>query len=87
MEKNVNTTDNGVKISFTGEVKKQNIIKMVENCATGQCECMSDETKKKIQNMEVGGSDGDVSLALTGDVSKEEIEAALAKSKVLNPEK
>jgi len=86
MEKNVNTTDNGVKISFTGEVKKQNIVKMVENCATGQCECMSDETKKKIQNMEVSGYDGDVSLALTGDVSKEEIEAALAKSKVLNPE-
>ena len=86
MEKNVNTTDNGVKISFTGEVKKQNIVKMVENCATGQCECMSDETKKKIQNMEVSGNDGDVSLALTGDVSKEEIEAALAKSKVLNPE-
>ena len=86
MKKNVNTTDNGVKISFTGEVKKQNIVKMVENCATGQCECMSDETKKKIQNMEVSGNDGDVSLALTGDVSKEEIEAALAKSKVLNPE-
>jgi len=86
MEKNVNETNNGVKISFTGEVKKQNIVKMVENCATGQCECMSDETKKKIENMEVSGNDGDVSLALTGDVSKEEIEAALAKSKVLNPE-
>ena len=86
MQKNVNTTNTGVKISFTGEVKKQNIVKMVENCTTGQCECMSDETKKKIQNMEVSGNDGDVSLALTGDVSKEEIEAALAKSKVLNPE-
>ncbi len=86
MQKNVNTTNTGVKISFTGEVKKQNIVKMVENCATGQCECMSDETKKKIQNMEVSGSDGEVALDLTGDVSKEEIEAALAKSKVLNPE-
>jgi len=86
MEKNVKSIQNGVKISFTGEVKKQNIVKMVENCATGQCECMSDETKKKIENMEVGGNDGDVSLDLTGDVSKEEIEAALAKSKVLNPE-
>ena len=86
MQKNVNTTNTGVKISFTGEVKKQNIVKMVENCATGQCECMSDETKKKIQNMEVSGNDGEVALDLTGDVSKEEIEAALAKSKVLNPE-
>ena len=86
MQKNVNTTNTGVKISFTGEVKKQNIVKMVENCATGQCECMSDETKKKIQNMEVSGNDGEVALDLTGDVSKEEIEAALAKSKLLNPD-
>ena len=84
MQKNVNATANGVKINFLGEVKKEQIVKMVQNCATGQCECMSDETKKKIQNMEVGGNDGDVSLELTGEVSKEEIEAALARSKVLN---
>lgn len=84
MNKNVFKTNEGVKISFTGEVEKQNIVKMVENCATGQCECMSDETKAKISNMEVSGKDGDVNLDLTGDVSKEEIEAALAKSKVLN---
>jgi hypothetical protein len=57
---------------------------MVENCATGQCECMSDETKKKITIMQVDGKDGDVELNLTGDVKQEEIEAALAKSKVLN---
>jgi hypothetical protein len=35
--------------------------------------------------MQVSGQDGDVALDLTGDISKEEIEAALAKSKVLNP--
>ncbi len=85
MKRNVNTTNNGVKISFTGEVKKQNIVTMVENCATGQCECMSDDTKKKIQNMEVSGEDGNVELNLTGNLSKEEIEQALEKSKVLNP--
>jgi len=84
MNKNVFKTDNGVKISFTGEVEKQNIIKMVENCATGQCECMSDATKKKITNMEVSGKDGDVALDLSGEITKEEIEAALAKSKVVN---
>ena len=83
MNKNVFKTNQGVKISFTGAVEKQSIVKMVENCATGQCECMSDETKAKIQNMEVSGKDGDVALELSGDVSKEEIEAALAKSKVL----
>lgn len=85
MNKTVNVTQHGVKISFTGEVKKENIIKMVENCATGQCECMSEATKKKIQNMEVKGEDGAVELELTGDIAKEEIEAALQRSKVLNP--
>jgi len=84
MNKNVLKTNEGVKISFTGEVEKQNIVKMVENCATGQCECMSDKTKAKITNMEVSGADGEVNLDLSGDVSKEEIEAALAKSKVIN---
>jgi len=84
MNKNVLKTLNGVKISFTGTVEKQNIVKMVENCATGQCECMSDETKRKITNMEVTGEDGNVSLDLSGDIAKEEIEAALSRSKVIN---
>ena len=84
INKNVFKTDNGVNIKFTGIVEKQQIVKMVENCATGQCECMSDETKKKISNMQVKGKDGNVELKLTGDVAKEEIEKALAKSKVLN---
>jgi len=85
MKKDVTKTNSGVKIAFTGVVQKQQIVKMVENCSTGACECMSDETKKKISNMEVVGKDGEVSLNLTGDVAKEEIEKALAKSKVLNP--
>jgi len=84
IHKNVLKTGEGVKISFTGEVQKQNILKMVENCATGSCECMTDETKEKITNMQVSGADGEVNLELTGDVSKEEIEAALAHSKVIN---
>ena len=84
MNKSVNLINNGVKISFCGEVKKQNIVTMVENCSTGKCECMSDETKKKIQGMEVTGKDGNVELNLCGDISKEEIEKALANSKVLN---
>ena len=83
MNKNVFKTGEGVKISFTGAVEKENIIKMVENCKTGSCECMTDETKMKIKNMEVSGKDGEVNLDLSGDVSKEEIEAALSKSKVL----
>ena len=84
MQKNVFTTNSGVKINFTGAVKKDQILKMVENCATGSCECMSDETKKKMTNMEVEGKDGDIELKLTGEISKEEIETALSRSKVLN---
>lgn len=84
MNKSVNLTNNGVKISFSGEVKKQNIVTMVENCSTGKCECMSDETKKKIEGMEVTGKDGNVELNLSGNISKEEIKKALANSKVLN---
>jgi hypothetical protein len=84
MKKNVFSTKEGVKISFSGEVEKKNIIKMVENCSTGSCDCMSDETKEKITNMEVSGADGEVNLNLTGDISKEEIEAALKKSKVID---
>ena len=83
--KNIFKTGKGVKIAFTGAVEKQNIVKMVENCSTGACECMSDETKAKITNMEVTGKDGEVNLDLSGDISQEEIEAALAKSKVINP--
>ncbi len=84
MNKNVLKTNQGVKISFTGAVEKKNIITMVENCKTGSCDCMTDETKKKIENMEVSGKDGDVHLDLCGDVSTDEIKAALSRSKVVN---
>jgi len=83
MNKNLFKTNEGVKINFTGVVEKQQIVKMVENCATGRCECMSDDTKKKITNMQVDGVDGDVELNLSGDIKKEEIEKALLKSTVL----
>ena len=84
MEKIVNSIQNGVNISFSGDVKKENIVKMVQNCQSGKCECMSDETKKKITTMVVGGEDGNVNLTLGGDILKEEIEEALSKSTALN---
>ena len=84
MKKKVFKTGEGVKINFLGKVEKQNIVTMVENCSTGQCECMSDDTKAKIKDMQVSGEDGDVALDLAGDVSVEEIQEALNKSKVIN---
>ena len=83
IKKSVQTTANGVKVNFQN-IKLETITTMVQNCAEGKCECMSDETKKKIQNMQVAGQDGQVELHLEGEVSKEEIEAALRRSKVLN---
>ena len=87
MNKQVFKTQSGVKINFTGEVQKQNIVTMVENCSTGNCECMSDDTKAKIKDMKVEGSDGDVELSLDGDISIDEIKNALANSKVLQNNK
>jgi arsenate reductase len=82
MKKEVTQLKSGVKIKFSGAVQKENIVKMVQNCKTGACECMSDATKEKIKDMQVSGEDGEVLLELSGEVQKEEIEAALAKSKV-----
>ncbi len=84
MKRVVKSMENGVRITFGEEVKKEKIIMMVQNCATGRCECMSDETKKKIETMEVKGEDGEVELELTGEIAKEEIEEAMKRSKVLN---
>jgi len=84
VQKSVLQTHQGVKISFSGEVKKTQIIKMVENCTQGKCDCMSETTKKKIIDMKVDGTDGYVELSLSGKIEKEEIEKALKKSKLLN---
>jgi len=84
IKKNVFATDKGVKINFTKGSKKQHIVSMVENCSTGKCECMSDETKKKIKDINISGEDGNVTLDLSGSISKKEIEDALHKSKVIN---
>ncbi len=84
MQKRVFSLKDGVNISFTGEVRKENIVKMVQNCQTGKCGCMSDETKQKIKNIDISGEDGDVNIILSGSILKEEIEEAIEKSKVIN---
>ena len=85
MKRDVFKIESGVKINFTKGSRKQNIVTMVENCSTGKCECMSDETKKKIEGITVSGEDGNVDIDISGAISKDEIEEALAKSKVINP--
>ena len=80
---NVLKFDDGVKISFTGDVKKQNVVEMVQRCQTGQCDCMSDESKQKIEGMEVSGEDGNIELSIKGDLDVSEIEQAVSKSPLI----
>jgi len=75
---------NGVKVTFSGEVAKQNVVSMVERCQTGQCDCMSDESKKKLEGLEVSGTDGNVELSIKGDITAEEIQEAVSKSPLIN---
>lgn len=84
IKKDVKKTQSGVSIDFSGAIAKDTVFTMVQNCSTGKCECMSDETKAKVKDMVVSGEDGEVTLELKGDVSKEEIEKALSRSKVVN---
>jgi len=84
VKKEVSKSDGGVDIKFSGFVTKEKIETMVNNCKTGGCECMSDETKEKISTMTISGEDGDVKLALSGDISADEIQEALSRSKVIN---
>jgi len=80
MKKEVSKSNNGVNINFIGsEVKKQNVVSMVENCKTGSCTCMPKVTKDKIKDMEIEGKDGNVNLNLKGDISVNEITDALKK--------
>jgi arsenate reductase len=81
--KEVTKTDNGVKISFKGQIEKNKIFSMVQNCQQGNCECMNPAMKAKIQDMSISGDDGDVELKLVGDITTKEVEDALSKSKVV----
>ena len=84
MKRDVKAIKDGVTVTFSTGVKKEQIIKMVQNCQSGACECMSQNSKEKIKDMQVEGKDGLVKLNLKGTITKSEIEEALAKSKVLN---
>jgi len=80
---NVTALNNGVKITFSGAVQKQNVVEMVERCQTGKCDCMDDESKQKIEGMEISGVDGDVELSIKGDLNVEDIREAVSKSPLI----
>ncbi len=80
---NVTAQRNGVKITFSGVVQKQNVVEMVERCQTGKCDCMSDESKEKIKDMSISGEDGNVELNIEGDLDVKEIQEAVSKSPLI----
>ncbi len=79
----VTAQHNGVKITFSGAVAKQNVVEMVERCQTGKCDCMSDESKEKIKDMSISGEDGNVELSIEGDLDVKEIQKAVSKSPLI----
>jgi arsenate reductase len=78
----VENTRSGVKVTFRA-VPKETIFSMVQNCQNGRCECMSDETKAKITDMQIVEDAGSIELHIDGAIEKEEIERALERSKLL----
>ena len=73
----------GVKIKFSGAVEKKNIVEMVERCQTGQCDCMSDESKEKIEGMDIIDINGNIELNIKGDIDANEIKIAVSKSPLI----
>lgn len=79
----VTKQNGGVKVTFTGAIEKQNVVSMVQRCQSGQCDCMSEENKKKMTGLEVSGEDGNVELKISGDLETADIEAAMEKSPLI----
>lgn len=80
----VTKLNDGVKITFSVNVAKQNVVEMVQRCQSGKCDCMSDESKAKIASLEVSGEDGNVELEITGDLSADEVKTAVSKSPLIH---
>lgn len=77
----VERTEDGVVVRVVEEgVMKEKIEEIVNNCKTGQCSCISEETKRKVSSIDVKILGGKPAIEIRGDVSKEEIEEAVLKS-------
>ena len=78
----VKATEEGVVIEVVDETVDANKVKeVVENCQTGKCDCMSEETKAKVQFMDFRVENGKPVIEIKGDVSEEEIKEAVKRSK------
>ena len=78
----VKKSDDGVKIEINSSQKADldAVQGMVENCATGACDCMKPETKEKVQGMEFRTVEGKSAIYIKGDISVEEIHETMDRS-------
>ncbi|WP_297456687.1 hypothetical protein [Persephonella sp.] len=78
----VKSTEEGVVIEVVDETVDANKVKeVVENCQTGKCDCMSEETKAKVTFMDFRVENGKPVIEIKGEVSEEEIKEAVSRSK------
>ena len=79
LKNKVSKTDAGINIKFFGNVEKEKIQNMVEDCASGECSCNCDPLlMEKVEDMCVNEDNGEVSISLKGKSIKiEEIENAI----------
>ncbi|MEA1917580.1 MAG: hypothetical protein U9N42_08700 [Campylobacterota bacterium] len=81
----VTKTSDGVKIDFTSNVNADTLKTMVFNCQNGKCDCMSDETKSKIEGMSIDESEGQLTLNIQSEeLETKDIKEALGKSTIIN---
>ncbi|MDA3945388.1 MAG: hypothetical protein PF439_01750 [Helicobacteraceae bacterium] len=69
----INTMKNGISATLTG-FKKEDITAKIEACQEGSCECACDpEVMKKIENIEISGSDNETHITVTGNIDADTI--------------
>jgi len=76
----VQKTEGGVAVHIDRSVEVEKVSAMVENCQTGQCDCMSDQTKAKVTGMAVRQGENGTEIHIAGDLTPEEIAEAMARS-------
>ncbi len=78
----VKSTEEGVIIEvIDATVDTEKVKEVVENCQTGKCDCMSEETKAKVTFMDFKVENGKPVIEIKGAVSEEEIKKAINRSK------
>lgn len=82
----INNTASGISATLTG-LKMKDVTAKIEACQEGSCECACDpEVMKKIQNIEISGSDSETNITVTGDIDVETI-APMMQECLLNTSK